>query len=70
LIQQFCLGLSVRHVLSERIVIVPSLQPNHSSFMSIKHLYRISMGAPPVGALNTGGVKKFGKSYKRYNIAP
>jgi len=30
--------------------------PNHSSFISIKHLREIPMGSPPAEALNTGGV--------------
>ena len=30
----------------------------HSSFTSIKHLHEIPTGAPPAGALNTGGVFK------------
>jgi len=29
---------------------------NHSSFISIKHLYKIPTGSPHTGALNTGGV--------------
>ena len=33
--------------------------PNHSSFISIKHLHEIPMGSPPAGALNTGGYKNF-----------
>jgi len=31
---------------------------NRSCFMSIKHLRKILIGSPPLGALNTGGVKK------------
>ena len=30
--------------------------PNHSNFISIKHLHEIPTGSPPAGALNTGGV--------------
>jgi len=31
---------------------------NHSSFISIKHLHKISTGSPAVGVINTGGVQK------------
>jgi len=31
-------------------------QPNHSSFISIKHLHEIPTRSPPVGMINTGVV--------------
>jgi len=34
-------------------------QPNHSSFISIKHLHEIPTELPPAGVINIGGVQKF-----------
>jgi len=43
-------------VLRKWLKVLLQLQPDHSSFMIIKHIREIPTESPPVGTLNTGGV--------------